>query len=240
MDLNALNLPLPLRMWHENGLQAILSDPETVRQALLPPQTTSPRPAPSPQGKRLAASPTAPPASTAAQPGKTQPAQPANHNPDLPPKIAGLPPALKAYFSRLTIPAFSLWTYWDLAEDLGEAPDTSRQTLIKNILHALAWPAGSSVFWPLSRLEKGTIIADLELFTLGVQTITPVYVFCFGERACRLLAPDKDAATFQRTASPYTNAMIQFLPDFNAMLPDNRELKAIAWKLLKSYTPMPM
>jgi hypothetical protein len=30
------------------------------------------------------------------------------------------------------------------------------------------------------------------------------------------------------------------LPSLNAMLPDNRELKNIAWKILKGYSPMPM
>jgi len=151
-----------------------------------------------------------------------------------------LPPSLKTYFARLTVPAFSLWTYWDLPEDLGGTPNKARQALIKGMLHALAWPSGSSVFWPMSRIEGGKIVADIDLFTYGIRTITPVYVFCFGEQGCALLAPDKNPATFQRAASPHTQAMIQFLPGLNTMLPDNRELKSIAWKIIKGYTPMPM
>jgi hypothetical protein len=151
-----------------------------------------------------------------------------------------LPPGLRAYFSRLSIPAFSLWTYWDLPVDLGPNPNKARQTLLKNMLRALHWPPHSSVFWPLSRLDGDTLVADLDLFTFGVQAITPVYVFCFGQQACRVLVPDKDPASLKRSASPYTQAMVQFFPSLNAMLPDNREIKAIAWKILKGYAPMPM
>ncbi len=151
-----------------------------------------------------------------------------------------LPPSLQTYFSRLTVPAFSLWTYWDLPVDLGDSPNTARQNLVKKMRLALAWPSGSSVFWPISRLEQGEVVADLDLFIFGVRTITPVYIFCFGKQGCSLLAPDKDPASLQRAASLHTSAMIQFLPSLNAMLPDNRELKNIAWKILKGYSPMPM
>lgn len=256
MDLNAIDLPLHMRLWHTNGLHAILSDPETVTAAMRPSVTTkraTPPPRTStPESTNPAKPPLQPVRSKATQPSAgprprqvpTQETPSQQHTARTKNRSEGkmpkLPPSLQTYFSRLTVPAFSLWTYWDLPVDLGDSPNTARQNLVKKMRLALAWPSGSSVFWPISRLEQGEVVADLDLFTFGVRTITPVYIFCFGKQGCSLLAPDKDPASLQRAASPHTSAMIQFLPSLNAMLPDNRELKNIAWKILKGYSPMPM
>ncbi len=249
MALSGIDLPLTMRLWHSYGLQGILSDPETVARACSPthPAPTrdsiTPRPVSPPSSPPLDKSRKRPSFSRRYEQSVSSPSpQPQTKAPNQPlsQKTPELAPSLKAYFSRLTIPAFSLWTYWELAEDLGQTPNTARQMLLKKMLHALAWPPGSSVFWPMSRLEGEALQGDMDLFTFGIKTITPVYVFCFGEQGCRLLAPDKDPAPLQRMASPHIQAMIQPLPDLNAMLPNNRELKSIAWKILKSYTPMPM
>lgn len=256
LDLNGIDLPLNMRLWHASGLRAILSDPETVKAAMgssvrtKPPaarnQTPAPgnrQPAPS-SSRPIRSAPPRPAASSATKPvppqGPSDSRQPSPRKRTDSRETPQLPPSLQTYFSRLTVPSFSLWTYWDLAVDLGDSPNKGRQDLVKKMRQALAWPAGSSVFWPISRLEGGQVVADLDLFAFGVRTITPVYIFCFGEQGCRLLAPDKNPATLQRAASPHTSAMIQFLPSLNAMLPDNRELKNIAWKILKGYSPLPM
>jgi hypothetical protein len=255
LDLNGIDLPLNMRLWHTNGLHAILSDPETVTAAMKSsattdlatcsrtsaPKATKPAKPDSQPSRSAATRPTAAPKPTheptQEASSRQQKSRAKNRSAGKMPK---LPPSLQTYFSRLTVPAFSLWTYWDLPVDLGETPNTARQNLVKRMRMALAWPSGSSVFWPISRLEQGEIVADLDLFTFGVRTITPVYIFCFGEQGCSLLAPDKNPKSLQRAASPHTSSMIQFLPSLNAMLPDNRDLKNIAWKILKGYSPMPM
>ncbi|WP_462323676.1 hypothetical protein [Desulfoplanes sp.] len=246
MALGGIDLSLPMHLWYEQGLMSILADPETVAAARFPKDQGSRPPAPKtataphPPPKNRSTEPSAP-SRPSSMSGPSHPQKeetpsrgvPDHHRPDL-------PPSLRDYFTRITIPSFSVWTYWDLPVDLGPTPNKARQKLVKNMLGALGWPKGSAVFWPLSRLQQNTLVADVDLFTYGIRAITPVYIFCFGEQGCELLAPDKDPRTYPRTHSPHTSAMVQFLPCLNGMLPDNRETKKAAWSILKAYSPMPM
>ncbi len=254
LDFNALDLPINLKLWHDAGLRVILSDPETVRAAQA--RTSSPKAGESahvPHRAPVKKTPERAPRPTRAQPAAAgsarpqrpapvqvqapSPARPALHSSSV---QAAWPPELRDYFSRIRIPAFSLWTYWEFPVDLSPAPDRGRQALLKNMLKALHWPQGSSVFWPLSKLVNGSLVPDLELFAYGVQAISPVYVFCFGHRAGSLLLPHQDITACRRFSSPHTTAPIQILPGLDEMLPDNKRTKSQAWKILRSYAPMPM
>lgn len=124
--------------------------------------------------------------------------------------------------------------------DLSTSPDPARQALIKGMLAALNWPKGSSVFWPMSRMDNNDLVLDLDIFAYGMEAITPVYVFSFGTQGSSLLLPDQEITVFKRYTSPYTSSPVQILPGLNDMLPDNKTNKSIAWKILKSYTPLPM
>ena len=246
LDFNALDLPINLKLWHDAGLRFILSDPETVKAARArkasasehaPAPSRAPRPAPT-----RAPAQVQPRTQTPTQARKQAPVQTKSGTPGPlhPSTQANWSPELREYFSRVRVPAFSLWTYWDFPMDLSPSPDRARQALLKNMLKALHWPQGSSVFWPVSRIVDGELVPDPDLFAYGVQAIAPVYVFCFGKKACSLLLPGQEITTCKRFSSPLTSAPVQVLPGLEEMLPDNKGPKSLAWKILKSYTPMPM
>ncbi|MFA6810671.1 MAG: hypothetical protein WCR47_06390 [Desulfoplanes sp.] len=248
LDLTTIDLPINLKLWHDAGIRSILSDPETVKTAWA--QANKPA-APSPVKHRLQAVARPVVAPVPASPGPVRhpvpvaqqksPSTPPRQTPKSPPgKLNNLPPKLREYFVNLNVPAFSLWTYWELPVDLSASPDPARQTLIKGILAALRWRKGSSVFWPISRLENNQLVPDLDTFTFGLQAITPVYIFCFGKQGSSLLLPDQKLTTFKRFTSPYTSKPVQILPGLDDMLPDNKITKTIAWKILQSYIPLPM
>ena len=248
LDFTTIDLPISLKLWHDAGIRSILSDPETVKAAYA--QKTAPAPGPAPKKVPAAPRPIAAQRSTApSRPTRQIPPQKATPQTTLPPKqslkppqgkLNKLPPKLREYFVNLNVPAFSLWTYWELPVDLSTSPDPARQALIKGILAALRWRKGSSVFWPISRMENNELVPDLDIFTFGLQAITPVYIFCFGTQASSLLLPDQKLTAFKRFTSPYTSKPVQILPGLGDMLPDNKKNKSIAWKILQSYIPLPM
>ncbi|MDQ7031932.1 MAG: hypothetical protein Q9M37_04345 [Desulfonauticus sp.] len=130
-------------------------------------------------------------------------------------------------------PAYSLWLYYDYYNDLEDPELNPRKKLILKILKALNWGKKIS-FWPLFRAKGSDYLPDMKFFYHALQEIRPVYIFCFGARCFKILLPDE---TFSYQHYNYKDRMLVALPDFNELLPDNRELKKVVWQILQKYAP---
>lgn len=148
----------------------------------------------------------------------------------------GYPLPWAAVWKRLSPPYAMIWTYWQLSEDLGPAADTQRTQLFKTILSKLCWPKGSVAFWPLSRFENHTHTPRLDMFWAGVQAVQAQLVVVFGAQAFRVLFPNKEIR-FGFTNTP-GGLQIVHVPGPEDMLPDNREMKNLAWNMLCPLAPV--
>lgn len=135
---------------------------------------------------------------------------------------------------RFLRPAYSLWTYYDLALDIDQNFAGQRGELLKKIIQGLNWPAGSYTFWPVSSMHSEGLTPDRNLFLRGLKRISPAYTFVFGRQAFELLLQDTPYSYGPHLMDQHK---IIALPDLKAMLPDARLLKFLAWNLLKSYSP---
>ena len=77
-------------------------------------------------------------------------------------------------------------TYTDLALDLSGTPHPGRRKLLRDILGYLAWPQGTSLFWPLCSLKDGKLCPAPELFAAGVRHFGVSHLACFGPDAADL------------------------------------------------------
>ncbi|MFO7597717.1 MAG: hypothetical protein R6W92_15420 [Desulfocurvibacter africanus] len=126
-------------------------------------------------------------------------------------------------------PVSAMWTYWELAQDFGGEPDSNRRQLWANIIKSLPYKQRVG-FWPVSEFKGGTMLAKPALFWQGVREFGATHVLCFGRRACMTLFPDRP---FSPGAFQHRNLTAVILPGPDDMLPDNRQLKAVTWNLLK-------
>lgn len=233
LDLWSLDLDESLRPWQENGLAHILcKDPVPAPAHKRTPASSGPG--------RPVREPGPPSRSAAARTGQTPPARP-EPKPSPPPGNGphpDLPAPFTSLLDRTAIPSFTLWTYWEFGQDLLGPPNPDRQTLWRGMLKALhdrlGWPRGSIAFWPLSTIRDATLVPDMDLFLYGVKRIKPVYVFCFGRQAFKVLFPNREYAPGRYTRQQLS---IQVLPGPEEMLPDNKAAKAAAWKTFQRYTP---
>jgi hypothetical protein len=149
-----------------------------------------------------------------------------------------LPKNIKLKLSKLLRPAYTLWIYAGFTYDLSIEEVTDRKQLIRSIVHQvhdkLNWPQGSITFWPVFNFKNDNLAPDIQLFQYGLEQIKPIYIFCFGKDAFKTLFPDQD---FEIKKFYYGSYLVQALPDFDQLLPDNRELKNLVWQTLKKYTP---
>lgn len=77
-------------------------------------------------------------------------------------------------------------TYTDLALDLSGTPHPGRRKLLRDILGYLAWPQGTSLFWPLCSLREGKLCPAPEIFAAGVRHYGVSHLACFGPDAADL------------------------------------------------------
>lgn len=95
-------------------------------------------------------------------------------------------------------------TYTDLALDLSGTPHPGRRKLFRDILAYLAWPQGTSLFWPLCSLKDGKAHMAPEAFVSGVRHFQVSHVACFGT----------EAASFARTHLAHEDdALVLELPE---------------------------
>ncbi len=149
-----------------------------------------------------------------------------------------LPENIKLKLTKFLRPAYTLWTYAGFANDLLLDDLTQRKQLIRNIVRQahkqLNWPQGSITFWPLFNYNDGVLAPDINLFHFGLELIKPVFIFCFGYDPFKILFPGK---VFDYSKFYYGSYLVQVFPDFDQLLPDNRELKKMTWHLLNKYNP---
>ncbi|MDK2922479.1 MAG: hypothetical protein PWR24_2036 [Desulfonauticus sp.] len=153
--------------------------------------------------------------------------------------LSSFPPELKQKLLAKRYLSYSLWIYKDYLLDLQTKTNNPRKILVKKIFNAahdqLNWPSKQITFWPLFYPLQGKYVCNLELFEFGLKKIQPTYIFCFGQECFKCLLPQEDFAYNQ--IFEYKKSLLIALPDFNDLLPDNRELKKIVWEALKRYVP---
>jgi hypothetical protein len=102
-----------------------------------------------------------------------------------------------ALASRVRTPPRVIITYASLADDVAGKADPGRRKLFQTILAYLAWPQGTTLFWPVS-FPTGTEPAGRfasDIFAEGVRHFGVKHVLCFGEgpaRRARTLFPPED------------------------------------------------
>ena len=83
-----------------------------------------------------------------------------------------------------------VWTYMELGLDLGGQPDATRRATLHNIIRFLAWPKGSTAFWPVAALNNSGLQVDTVMFWQGWELWQTPYIVCFGQEALTALKPD--------------------------------------------------
>ncbi|GAB1410870.1 hypothetical protein MASR1M90_20240 [Desulfovibrionales bacterium] len=132
---------------------------------------------------------------------------------------------MKALFHGKQSPVHSLWTYEHFNEDLHAMAPSPRLEMFRKIqaaaLQHLGWPACGVAEWPLD--------LEWELFTHGVSTLRPHFIFCFG--ASPMLA---GRCREQGGKQIFSGAHVYFLPNLESMAEGNQNAKNQAWKILQS------
>lgn len=162
-----VDLPEQLRPWAAAGLEHLLAPGGLAS----PGDATPPAELPS-TPKAFASSPALDDADTVS--GRTQ-APPPWPEPwsTLAARVRGLP--------RVII------TYAALADDVSGNADPARRRLFQSVLAYLAWPPGTTLFWPISfpgGVDPGERFAS-DYFAQGVAHFGIRHVLCFGEGPAR-------------------------------------------------------
>lgn len=202
-----LNTPEHLRPWLGSGLEFLYA-PDRAR-AVREQQTA---PAPQPQYGRQSQQP-APPSNvrqpkppTQRQAPRQAPQQPRaqqapvqQNRPAPQPQRKGttdpnFPEPWATYLLRARPPQSPkvLVTYHELGLDLGGHVDRGRSRVLHNIIPYLAWPKGSSVFWPVAANAGTDLRPDPTMFWNGWQLWKCPYIACFGRDALNVILPDAD------------------------------------------------
>lgn len=116
-----------------------------------------------------------------------------------------LPLAWESYLAKAPASPRVVWTYAQLAADLGSAPDKSRSELFRTLARMLAWPRGSIAFFPCTCPETGSPrpeLLRLGLARLGVSLVVGfgadaadiAQAACAGLPGCRTLALPQPSA----------------------------------------------
>ncbi|MFO7728567.1 MAG: hypothetical protein R6X11_09585 [Desulfonatronovibrio sp.] len=142
----------------------------------------------------------------------------------------GIPSPLLKY----NRPAYFLCSYHDFPLDIEEGFTNPRCDLISRIFASLQWNERTYTFWPLSVLKKEKVVPDAELFLKGIALIKPVYIILFGSMAFETVFKDRE---YTYGLHRYNEHQVIALPAFDSLMPDNRLLKQLVWKVLKKYTP---
>lgn len=98
-------------------------------------------------------------------------------------------PILQQLQSKVIAPCFSVWTYWELGEDLLGTPSQERRSALAGLMRELAWPKGSITFWPVAVPLEGGLRPFAADFRQAVNRIKPKLIIVFGKQAFSTLAP---------------------------------------------------
>lgn len=153
-------------------------------------------------------------------PAAAQPATTASASPASPAQTAPLPswPApWSKLTARLSVPPRVIITYTTLSQDLSGTADPGRRKLFQRVLAFLAWPQGTTLFWPFNFASgaetNGLFAADI--FAQGVQHFGIRHVLCFGAdahaRVTTMYPPElKDGPSVHNLPSP--DSLMDMLP----------------------------
>lgn len=226
------------RPWLRLGLRHILlpEDSALTGSYVEPPAAPAPPPR---RPARPRPQPTTPAGAVPAQSAHDKPAHdrpvPAadtDKAPDTPPDWSSI---WRRYRSKLMVPCRTVWTYYELGLDLGDAPDDTRRELFRRIMQALSWPPGSIGFWPVAFQRRGALEPRRELFLRGLRETGAHTVVCFGAGAHGVLF---DNAEFRLETTTMGDATVIVLPGPEDMLGANAaQAKRLVWERLKDYKP---
>jgi len=153
------------------------------------------------------------------QPADTAMPQPHPHNqmqnqPEAP-FMEALPQPWNTLAGRVRTPPRVIITYASLADDLTGTADPGRRKLFQAVLGYLAWPQGTTLFWPISfpqGVQPGPLFAS-DIFAAGVRHYGALHVLCFGDKSA-----DRAATLFPQ---------VDKSPPFVHRLPDTDTLCAL-------------
>jgi hypothetical protein len=121
------------------------------------------------------------------------------------------------HYSKFSGPAFSIWTYTELGQDMFASPDTNRRDFLKQLLPSAGMPKGSIRFWPFA-LADGTVSSrELQWFWKGVATCQARLVLVFGESGILQLSGNASMAMKNRLAPDAVMAVLPSLEQLAAM-----------------------
>ncbi|WP_459857357.1 hypothetical protein [Humidesulfovibrio idahonensis] len=109
-------------------------------------------------------------------------------------------------------------TYASLADDVAVAADPERRRLFQTVLSFLGWPAGTTLFWPISFPSnvnpQGQFATDF--FAAGVRHFAIRHIICFGEQAAKraltLYPQEEKTPPVIIHPAPETQALLSLLP----------------------------
>ncbi len=141
---------------------------------------------------------------------------------------------LEPFLESMNRPAYSVWTYYELYQDLSQDQKSHRLKLLQTVQSHLGWDALAVTYWPVFSPIHQDSLSRRHFFISFMNRINPVYIFCFGAKAFHVLFPDK---RFHYGKWMIDQLSLIVLPDIESLLPDNRILKNFVWNVLKKYTP---
>ncbi len=103
---------------------------------------------------------------------------------------------LQQLYAKVCTPCFSVWTYWELGEDLLLTPSQKRRTCLAALMRQLGWPKGSITFWPVAIPTENSVSPFVSLFWQTLAQIQPKLIVVFGRQAYSCLAPQKPYKLF--------------------------------------------
>ncbi|MCF8109596.1 MAG: hypothetical protein K9J81_11470 [Desulfohalobiaceae bacterium] len=145
---------------------------------------------------------------------------------------ADLPQPWRSIAQEHPAPCATLWTYWQLAGDLGSKASPERTLLFRNIRKALGWPQADIVFWPPAELRASGLHFRSEYFWQGLAVFEPRFVLIFGRPAFKRLFPRTGDRRYGEFIQDHISYI--FLPGPEDMLPDQKEAKRVVWNTLKT------
>lgn len=170
----SVDLPDHLRPWQAAGLTALFL-PEGLPQASPEPSGSTPQET-----------------TTAAKPLGTGSGVSALHSPTPPtPPLANAipwPEPWKAIAARVRSKPQIIITYASLTADVTGKPDPARRKLFQSILGYMAWPQGTSLFWPCTDWDGSPDAAAVarNIFLNGALSFGVTFVACFGAEAAHI------------------------------------------------------
>ena len=128
------------------------------------------------------------------------------------------PEPWRALYARVRITPRVIITYASLADDMAGNADPARRRLLQNMLAYLAWPPGTTLFWPISfpiDAAPGQLFAT-DIFAAGVAHFNIRHIVCLGahpaERARTLYPQEGQTPPVLVHAAPEPGELVTLLP----------------------------